>query len=82
MPVYYFHLRDGDDVLLDPDGRELDGARAIARCALAEARALIGEEARDGRIRLDQRIDVEDAHGQVVYTLPFGRAVEISGGER
>lgn len=82
MPLYYFHLRDGDDVLLDPDGRVLDGAEAIARCALAEARALTGEEARGGRIRLDQRIEVEDADGAVVHRLFFDQAVEISGGGR
>lgn len=82
MPVYYFHLRDGDDVLLDPDGRRLHSPEAIAQCALAEARALISEEARVGRIRLDQRIDVEDVDGRVVHRLSFDRAVEISGGDR
>ena len=81
MPVYYFHLRDGEDVLLDPDGRILDGAEAIARSALAEARALISEEVRTGRIRLDQRIVVEDADGEVVHRLPFNEAIVISGGD-
>lgn len=82
MPLYFFHLRDGDDILLDPDGRVLEGPEAIAQRALAEARALISEEARLGRIRLDQRIDVEDAGGQVVHRLPFDEAVEITGGGR
>lgn len=82
MPIFYFHLRDGDDLLLDPDGRALDGPEAIAECALAEARALISDEARLGRIRLEQRIDVEDAEGHVVHSLPFDRAVVISGGHR
>jgi hypothetical protein len=79
MSVYYFHLRDGEDALLDPDGRELEGAEAIAQSALAEARALISDEARLGRIRFDQRIDVEDADGRVVHSLPFDQAVVISG---
>lgn len=82
MPVYYFHLRDGDDMLLDPDGRALEGAEAIAGCALAEARALISDEARLGRIRLDQRIEVEDAGGAVVHRLFFDQAIEISGRRR
>ena len=82
MPVYYFHLRDGDDILLDPDGRALEGPEAVAQCALAEARALISDEARLGRIRLDQRIEVEDSEGRVVHRLPFEQAVEISGGDR
>jgi hypothetical protein len=82
MPVYYFHLRDGDDVLLDPDGRVLDDPGAIAESALAEARALISEEARLGRIRLDQHIDVEDADGRVVHRLPFDHAVQVTGRDR
>ena len=82
MPLYYFHLRDGDDILLDPDGRELEGPGAIALCALIEARALLGEEVRSGRIRLDQRIDVEDVDGAVVHSLPFTEAIEISGVKR
>ena len=82
MPVYFFHLRDGADVLLDPDGRALSGPEAVEACALAEARALIGDEAGLGRIRLDQRIEVEDAEGRVVHSLPFDRAVVISGGTR
>jgi hypothetical protein len=82
MPVYYFHLRDGDDILLDPDGRALEGPEAIAHCALTEARALISDEARLGHIRLDQRIDVEDAEGRLMHRLPFDQAVEISGGDR
>lgn len=82
MPVYFFHLRDGHDTLLDPDGRDLNGADAVARAALAEARALISDEARLGRIRLDQRIDVEDLDGRVVHSQPFDGAVEIVGGGR
>ena len=82
MPLYFFHLRDGEDILLDPDGRELEGPGAIALCALIEARALLGEEVRSGRIRLNQRIDVEDADGLVVHSLAFGDAIEISGGKR
>lgn len=81
MALYYFHLRDGEDILLDPDGRILEGAGAIALCALVEARALISEEARSGRIRLNQRIDVEDADGVVVHSLPFSEAIEITGGK-
>lgn len=80
MPLYFFHLRDGDDVLLDPDGRMLSDPEVIPACALAEARALISEEVRSGRIRLDQRIDVEDAQGVLVHRLLFARAVEITGG--
>ena len=78
MPLYYFHLRDGADVLLDPEGRELNGAEAISKAALVEARSIISDDALGGRILLNQHIDVEDASGEVVHCLCFVDAVEIA----
>lgn len=77
MPLYFFHLRDGDDVLLDPEGRELAGLASIEAAALREARSIISEDALGGRITLGQRIDVEDAFGAVVHSVDFALAVEI-----
>lgn len=77
MALLFFHLRDGHDVLLDPDGRELDGQEAIAAAALHEAREIISGDAILGRINLDQHIDVEDADGNIVHTLHFADAVEL-----
>lgn len=77
MPQYFFHLRDGIDILLDPEGRSLAGPEAVSDEAIEEARSLISHEARDGRIRLDQRIEVQDASGSLVCTVEFADAVEI-----
>ena len=77
MPLYFFHLRDGVDVLLDGDGREFDDIDAVAKAALVEARAIIAEEARNGRIMLDKHIDVENDAGSIVHCLPFADAIEI-----
>jgi hypothetical protein len=80
VPVYYFHLRDGEDVLLDPEGAELDDIRAIRKSALRQARALISSDALEGVISLKFYIDVHDSAGKVVYSLPFEDAVEIQRG--
>jgi Domain of unknown function (DUF6894) len=77
VQTYYFHLRDGTDVLLDPDGRALPSLAAVAGVALHEARAIISAEAKGGEISLDQSIDVEDQAGQVVHTLAFTEAIQI-----
>jgi hypothetical protein len=77
MTLYYFHLRDGVDILLDEEGRELDGSASVARAALQEARSIISHDASQGRIVLHYRIDVEDEHRQIVHTLGFADAVEI-----
>ncbi len=77
MALYYFHLRDGIDVLLDPEGCELADLAAVERCALTAARSIISADVLDGRLRLDMRIDVEDPAGAVVHRLPFNQAIEI-----
>jgi hypothetical protein len=77
MSLYFFHLRDGVDIALDPEGRELSDREAIVASALAEARSIIGEDAKGGRIVLDQRIDVEDEFQNILHTLHFVDAVEI-----
>ena len=80
MTLYFFHLSDGVDILLDPEGRELDSMAAIAAAALADARSIIGDDAFRGRIDLDPRIDVEDRDGKLVHRLEFEDAVEIVRG--
>ncbi len=77
MPLYFFHLRDGQDILLDPEGTELDGQAVIARTALVAARSLISHDALDGHISLHHRIDVEDEAGTLVHSLAFEDAVAI-----
>ena len=77
MQNYYFHLRDGTDVLLDPDGRLLPGLAAVAAAALFEARAIISYEAKDGKISLGQSIDVENESGELVHTIAFADAVSF-----
>ena len=77
MALYFFHLVDGADLLLDPDGREIDPG-SVHAAALAEARAMIAADARVGHIRLDQRIDVNDAGGTTVCSVPFEDALKIT----
>ena len=77
MSLYYFHLRDGVDILLDPEGRQVDTPSGIAEAALREARAIISEDAKKGCIDLGVRIEVEDEFRNVVHSLSFGDAVMI-----
>jgi hypothetical protein len=78
MALYYFHLRDGVDVVLDAEGRELPDMDAVAKAALREARGVLSAEMRTGHVDLDQSIDVEDSTGLVVHRLRFADAVTIA----
>ena len=76
LKTYFFHLMDGSDVLLDPEGRVPSiEAVAAAAAALFEARSIICADVRLGKIALNQRIDVEDDKGCVVHSLKFEDAV-------
>jgi len=82
MDIYYFHLTDGEDVILDPEGRALPSQRSVIATALFEARAIMAADARGGTLRLDQSIQVEDEQGKMVHRLSFSDAIRITGGER
>lgn len=77
MATYYFHLCDGTNVLLDPDGRDLD-THAVASAALTEARAIVAADARSGHVFLDQTIEVHDHAGNIVHRISFEDAVTVS----
>ena len=77
MSRYFFHLKNGSDVLLDPEGRELDD-RGIHKSALAEAREIIAADVRSGSVDLDQFIEVHNSTGTVVHSISFEDAVKIN----
>jgi hypothetical protein len=77
MAIFYFHLCNGSDVLLDPEGRELM-SDMVAAAALREARAIIAADARAGAIDLDQNIQVQDAAGITVHIIALEDAVSIA----
>lgn len=77
MALYYFHLRNHIDVLLDPEGRQLDDGK-IAAAALTEAREIIAADARSGEVDMDQNIEVQNSSGAVVHRIAFVDAVKIT----
>ena len=82
MARYFFHLCDGQDVLMDPDGREIIDASDIPSIALKEARVCISEDVLEGRIHLEQTIEVRDRNGRLVHSIHFRDAVtDRNGGQ-
>lgn len=77
MALYFMHLRDGSDELLDPEGKEFSSLTSLRDAVLATARDLLVGDVRDGKMDLRLWIDVEDESGTIVHTLPFKHAVNI-----
>jgi hypothetical protein len=76
MPLYFLHLKDSIDEILDPDGTEMP-SEAVPVAALRSARDCIAGDVRNGLIDLHYRIEVFDESGELVHTLPFSDAVEL-----
>jgi hypothetical protein len=77
MARYFFHLTNGSDVLLDPEGRELENG-TVAAAALSEARAIIAADIQGGSVDLDQNIEVQDSTGIVIHCIAFEDALRIT----
>ena len=77
MPLYFFHLRDGEDVVLDLEGTELADMNAVRVLALQHARTLISEGVKEGGVPLHLSLEVRDGDGRLCWTLPFKDAVEL-----
>jgi hypothetical protein len=77
LSKYFFHLRDGVDLVLDEEGRECDGLDAAVILALQDARSILSEEVQGGVIDLDRHLDVETADGVIAHRLEFRDAVRI-----
>jgi hypothetical protein len=76
MPLYFMHLRDPSDEVLDPDGVRMS-KEAVADAALLAARDCMANDLRSGWLDLKYRIDVQNENGGIVYTMQFADAVEI-----
>ncbi|MFN3667876.1 MAG: DUF6894 family protein [Brevundimonas sp.] len=76
MPAYFFHLVDGQDLVLDPDGTQLNADR-VEEYALLNARDCIAGDAKSGTVDLRYQLEVHDEAGEVVHRLAFADAVKV-----
>ena len=76
MARYFFHLRDGDTLIRDDgEGEELQSLDAVRLYAVESARELLSQAALSGKAgSLHQQIEVSDASGRTVLTMPVGFA--------
>ena len=76
MPRYYFHIRDGKDLIRDEEGTELADPAAAHAEALASARDLAVEELRKHH-HIDGRwIEITSEFGDTIDTVAVRAAVD------
>jgi hypothetical protein len=76
VPRYHFHLHDRTGFTEDVQGRNLADLPRARERAIREARAIICEDVRNGRLDLSGSIEVTEGNGEVVLTLRFTEAVK------
>lgn len=74
MPRYYFHVRDGEQLIEDKDGVKLADLESLGEECKAIVESLLQEE---GWLKEDNshlRLEVVDELGEVVFVVPFRRS--------
>ena len=76
MPRYYFHIRDGKELIRDDEGTELPDPEAAHAEALASARDLAMDEIRSHR-RVDGRvIEITSEFGDTIEKLAVREGID------
>ena len=71
MPLFFLHIRQGDDLVKDLEGQEFPDLESARQDATAGAREILAERVRAGEGVDGDRIDVCDESGTVLATVPF-----------
>jgi hypothetical protein len=73
MTRYFFDLRDGDTLVADDDGTELDGTEDVRAQVMEALPAIAAQHIRNDGDRADFEMTVRDASGQEILraTLSF-----------
>jgi len=78
MPRFYFHLYNDADVS-DQGGKDLADLDSARTYAIEMVRFEVAEGVkRDGRINLSHRLDIENESHDVLATVRFGDAVQVT----
>ncbi|WP_134499057.1 DUF6894 family protein [Microvirga pakistanensis] len=78
MPRYYRHIRQGDQLIQDPDGIELPDLDAARGEALEGIRDILADAIRRGMdAPLDDAIVIMDEAGRELAIIPFAEALPL-----
>ncbi len=70
-PVYFFNQRFDGELGVDAAGLDLPDLGTARDRAVELAREIMSDEALRGEVVLDRSIEVTDAAGEVLISLPF-----------
>jgi hypothetical protein len=80
MPRFHLHIRTPGGLIEDEEGLEFPDHAAATVEAVSGARSLMSGEVAGGTICFDQSIEIHDAAGRLLSTVPFSDAVRLVSG--
>jgi hypothetical protein len=75
MARYYFHIKDGADLIKDPEGTELSTPDDARLQALRSARELWADAIKSGRELAADAVVIADEHGRTLTFVPMNEAL-------
>ena len=78
MPRYYFHICNGSGFVEDEEGQELPDLEAARAFAVRSARSIMASDVQRGMLDLSSFIEIEDPLHQLVHTLGFEEAIDLT----
>ena len=71
MKRFFFHLKKGDELILDDDGTELPDIAAAMLEALLAARELLADAIQAGEQKVAEALVIADEAGRTLEVLPL-----------
>jgi hypothetical protein len=78
MPRFFFHIRDGDELIEDPDGSVLPDLEAARVEAIEGARAIVAAKVLAGKLIDGQKFEITDESGNTLDLIPFKSALILT----
>jgi hypothetical protein len=79
MPLYFFHLRDGDQLVPDDTGMNLQDIEEARAEAVRSARDILADQLRAGEALDGQIVEIADETGKVLDVVTFQDALRPNG---
>ena len=77
MALYFIHLTEGDEFIVDLEGIERADDAAIQQAAMEGVSGLVSDAVKNGVRDYQGRLNVEDEFGANVLTLTFACPVQV-----
>jgi hypothetical protein len=71
MHRFYFHIRSGEEVIIDQEGMDLPDVNAARLEALAAARHILADAIKSGKVDTPEAFVIADSNGSELETVPF-----------